>query len=219
MKQDKGTYTISSSEFKIADHPIFENVSTFDGEGVSPITLANDQVDGVQSTILAPAKSIVRQNTVTGKGPSEFPNFMAASLIVATVGEGRIAGHFDRNTFFNTNGTDTNIHNYNNKQYAINLYRWLTNFSGSVVSVRDTYISESHSVYPNPSRDHIYIESLNTIRGIEILNLNGTILHAQEGVISQRIISIDLPQELKPGIYFVRIYTDRSVQTCKLIRE
>jgi len=43
------------------------------------------------------------------------------------VDAGRIAGHFDRNTFFNTNGAGTDITRFDNLQYALNLFAWLAN--------------------------------------------------------------------------------------------
>lgn len=127
MNQDQGTYAITTSDFLIPSHPIFVGVNSFDGEGVSPITLNNTNVSGVTSTILANAKNVVRRNTGMNQGPSQTPTANDAALIIATVDDGRIAGHFDRNTFFNLNGAGTNINRLSNEQYAINLIDWLTN--------------------------------------------------------------------------------------------
>jgi hypothetical protein len=49
-----------------------------------------------------------------------------ASLVLATTGKGRVAGFFDRNTFFNANGAGTNINRYQNKALALNLFRWIS---------------------------------------------------------------------------------------------
>ncbi|CAN0364917.1 unnamed protein product, partial [Ectocarpus sp. 4 AP-2014] len=48
-----------------------------------------------------------------------------ATVVVASAGEGKVAGHFDRNTFFNQNGAGTNLNRFDNKQYALNLFGWL----------------------------------------------------------------------------------------------
>ncbi|MEM1327644.1 MAG: DUF5060 domain-containing protein, partial [Bacteroidota bacterium] len=127
MNQDQGTYAINSSDFLDPNHPIFIGVTSFDGEGVSPITLSDPNITGVTSTILANAKNVVRRNTGMNAGPSQTPTVNDAALIIATVDQGRIAGHFDRNTFFNLNGAGTNINRLSNKQYALNLINWLTN--------------------------------------------------------------------------------------------
>ncbi len=127
MNQDAGTYTINANEYNDPSHPIFENVSSFDGEGVSPITLSNNAIAGVTSSILSFAEGQVRRNTnFASPGPLEPATALDASLIIATADNGRIAGHFDRNTFFNLNGAGTNINRLANKQYAINLINWLT---------------------------------------------------------------------------------------------
>src|SRR5207302_9000318 len=44
---------------------------------------------------------------------------------VAEAGLGRVAIHFDRNTFFNANGAGTSLHRFDNARYAKNLFEWL----------------------------------------------------------------------------------------------
>ena len=75
----------------------------FDGEGVSPITRGTPPA-GVTSTIITQARNSVRRNDSAGQGTSESVTADDATLVVATSGSGRIAGNFDRNTFFNRNG-------------------------------------------------------------------------------------------------------------------
>lgn len=127
MNQDRGTYTVDrGQEFLVPGHPIFEGVNTFDGEGVSPITV-DAPVAGVTRTILSrvPNGYQVRRNTGPGQGPSSTANANDGTLVIATYGSGRIAGHFDRNTFFNLNGAGTNINRFDNEIYARNLFNWL----------------------------------------------------------------------------------------------
>lgn len=126
MNQDAGTYTKTSNEFLVPNHPIFQGVNSFDGEGVSPISVSST-VPGVTTTKLALAEGSVRRNNGMGQGPLSGANGNDCALVVATVGNGRVAGHFDRNTFFNTNGAGTDINKKSNKQYARNLINWLTN--------------------------------------------------------------------------------------------
>lgn len=126
MNQDAGTYTVDASEYTVPNHRILENVASFDGEGVSPITLTNPNFPGVASIILAQAEGQVRRNDGT-PGTVEPVTANDAALIVANVDDGRIAGHFDRNTFFNLNGAGTDINKLSNEQLAKNLVGWLTN--------------------------------------------------------------------------------------------
>jgi hypothetical protein len=48
-----------------------------------------------------------------------------ASLAVVEHGRGRVACHFDRNTFFNENGAGTSLTRAGNRTYARNLFAWL----------------------------------------------------------------------------------------------
>lgn len=130
MNQDQGTYQItrSAGEFLVPDHPIFAGVNAFDGEGVTPIMVGTPGI-GVTETILARAEGNTRVNMPpfgsNMQGGSRPTTANDAVLVVADVDDGRIAGHYDRNTFFNQNGAGTNINRLDNSQYAINLFSWL----------------------------------------------------------------------------------------------
>ena len=127
MHQDQGTYTISSNEFLVPDHPIFAGVSSFDGEGVTPIEVGQ-LTDGVAVEILALAEGQTRLNEKpfgnNNQGPSVPSGPNDAALLCATADFGRVIGHFDRNTFFNLNGAGTNINRLDNQQFAINLFSY-----------------------------------------------------------------------------------------------
>jgi len=131
MQQDQGTYILrrSDGDFLQPSHPILEGVDAFDGEGVSPVVIPEtDSVPGVTSTIVVRAKpgQQTRNNDNTGAGSSRPTGDRDATLAVATVDAGRIAAHFDRNTFFNLNGAGTSIRRFDNRAYALNLFAWLT---------------------------------------------------------------------------------------------
>ena len=124
--QDRGTYSLerSDNEFLVPDHPIFENVDRFDGEGVTPIRVEAPTA-GVDVSILALAEGQTRLNNGSGgnnRGSSRAAGPMDAALLYADVDQGRIIGHFDRNTFFNLNGAGTDITRFDNRQFAINLF-------------------------------------------------------------------------------------------------
>lgn len=124
--QDRGTYSIerSSGDFLIPDHPIFDGVDRFDGEGVTPIRVESP-TEGVNVSILALAEGQTRLNNGSGgnnQGSSRASGPNDAALLFADVGLGRIIGHFDRNTFFNLNGAGTNINRFDNRQFAVNLF-------------------------------------------------------------------------------------------------
>ncbi len=128
MQQDRGTYVLrrSDGDFLAPDHPILVGVDAFDGEGVSPIVRPDEDVAGVATTLVAQAKPGAQTRNNDGNPGSSRPvGPNDAALVVATVDLGRIAGHLDRNTFFNLNGAGTNINRFDNETYAINLMTWL----------------------------------------------------------------------------------------------
>ncbi|MEO1718578.1 MAG: GC-type dockerin domain-anchored protein, partial [Planctomycetota bacterium] len=80
---------------------------------------------------LANAEGQVRLNNGTPgvnqeQGSSRPATATDAALFVAQADQGRIIGHFDRNTFFNLNGAGTNINRLDNRQYALNLFAFAT---------------------------------------------------------------------------------------------
>jgi len=108
--------TAGAKRFVQPSHPIVSGLVSFKGEGVSLIR-----------TLGPPAQIVVRGDgliltdghTVTG------PEY--AITAVATVGLGRVAATFDRNTFFNAGvGSDgTDLSELDNRRYALNLFNWL----------------------------------------------------------------------------------------------
>ncbi len=141
MQQDRGTYALrrSDGDFVTPDHPIVVGtdgntiIDVIDGEGVSPIVVPEiDTAPGVVSTIVIrarPGQQTRNNDRFPGQGTSRAVGPRDATLAVATVGAGpdagRIAGHIDRNTFFNLNGAGTNINRFDNAAYAVNLFTWL----------------------------------------------------------------------------------------------
>jgi len=125
MNQDQGTYVLrrAQDDFLVTDHPILTGITAFDGEGVSPIQALN------AGSVVVRAKGNTRVNEPPfgndNQGQSRPVTVLDGALTVLEIDQGRIAGHFDRNTFFNTNGAGTDITRFDNKQYALNLFAWL----------------------------------------------------------------------------------------------
>jgi len=94
-----------------------------DGEGVSPIVALQ------ASDVLVAAQNNTRVNMPpfgnNNQGQSRPVMPLDGVLTVLEPDLGRLAGHFDRNTFFNDNGAGTNINRFDNLIYAINLFTWL----------------------------------------------------------------------------------------------
>lgn len=126
--QDRGTYRIDRNEFVTPDHPIFEGVESFDGEGVTPVRV-DEAKPGVMTTILARAEGQTRLNEApfgnNNQGPVRATVPPDAALLTVTADAGRAVVHFDRNTFFNLNGAGTNLNRFDNETLALNFFEWL----------------------------------------------------------------------------------------------
>ncbi len=150
MNQDHGTYQVrrSNGDYRVSDHPILEGVDSFMGEGVTPITRVANPPSEVFTEVIArvPNGQDFRVNPGDRQGGLVDPTVNDGTLVVATAGHGRVACHFDRNTFFNRNGAGTDIHEHDNERYARNLFNWLVFASVS----QD---SRPRSVSPNLSEE------------------------------------------------------------------
>ena len=133
MNQDNGTYSLrrSAGDFVQPDHPILAGVDQFDGEGVSPIVVADSAL------VVVGARNNTRINHPpfgnNNQGQTRPVDEFDSALVAIDADSGRIAGHFDRNTFFNLNGAGTNINRFDNRSYAINLFTWLAGATDDVV--------------------------------------------------------------------------------------
>lgn len=126
INQDIDTYTSAraSGDYLIADHPILTGIDEFSGQGVTAFSLG-DEVPGVTRQIIVRAELDVRRNDSPSGGTIEAATANDGALVVALAGGGRVAGHYDPNTFFNANGAGTNLTKHDNADYALNLFTWL----------------------------------------------------------------------------------------------
>ena len=132
VNQDNGVYplTRAGGDFAAADHPVLDGVDSFDGEGVSPITVPAAAPAGVTITRVAGVRDRFRRNDGTSeelrfRGSLRPVTDREAALVLANVGAGRVAAYFDRNTFFNANGIGTDMTRLDNRQFALNLFGWV----------------------------------------------------------------------------------------------
>ena len=127
MNQDQGTYVLrrSKDDFLQSDHPILIGIDAFDGEGVSPI----DAKAAGQVVVRALGNTRVNAPPFGNnkQGQSRPVMLSDGALVLLSPAAGRLAGHFDRNTFFNSGGAGTDITRFDNRQYALNLFNWLAN--------------------------------------------------------------------------------------------
>lgn len=182
--QDQGTYAVPrAGGFLVPSHPIFTNVNSFDGEGVSPASLVTGFTDQtVQRVRLAsvPGTRNVRRNPsplFSGNQGSSSQNTSAdGTLIVATAGAGRVAVHFDRNTFFNLNGAGTNLNRLDNEAYARNLFNWLAATPDTQIGAGN-YAPRAH--FPNYQPNREVAENTNLTFDVIAKDPDGTVVSVE----------------------------------------
>lgn len=69
---------------------------------------------------------------------------------------------------------------------------------------------ETPSVYPNPARTNLHIESAHNMQTVEIIDLLGRTVIQEETDAQNISLSVE---NLHPGMYFVKIHTDGHIQT------
>lgn len=126
VNHDIGTYNSarSSGDYLVADHPTLSGIDEIKGQGVTAFS-PGTPVPGVSTTIIVRGEDDVRRNDSSAGGTVEAATANDGALVVALAGGGRVAGHYDPNTFFNANGAGTNITQFDNSAYALSLFELL----------------------------------------------------------------------------------------------
>jgi hypothetical protein len=71
------------------------------------------------------------------------------------------------------------------------------------------------SVYPNPAKEFIIVESTNDIRSIEITNYMGQVVHSVKAVeMTKRQVNTNT---LSAGVYFVKVETDTGIEQVRIV--
>ena len=71
-------------------------------------------------------------------------------------------------------------------------------------------------IYPNPVNDKLTVEAQETIGKVEIYNLMGTLVYSQKGCANKVEINTE---DLKSGIYFIRLTNDKTSETRRFVKE
>lgn len=103
----------------------------------------------------------------------------------------------------NANGTTTG-----DKIYTTSL-----NITENSTSVKELNQQTLVNVYPNPTKNHIYIKTNETIKSLELFNINGELITEQQGNSEELAVSA-----IKQGIYFLKIRTNNQSITKKIIK-
>lgn len=104
------------------------------------------------------------------------------------------------------------------RQDLIDTYRWSISDAGQdclSVDVDDLAFGHEITMHPNPSSDFVYFKGdLKDVRGVEIFNLKGQRVMIFNNNLNEFNIS-----QLPPSLYLVKLFSERSFRTFKLIKE
>ena len=111
----------------VTTHPIMAGVSAFATEGSSQFLIA---ASGLSNTLVLASCSPLARPGCAVQAPEQAKikpgDVVACTWVRENAAGGRLAGACDRNTFHNGPGVGTALNEYDNRRYAINLFRWVT---------------------------------------------------------------------------------------------
>lgn len=139
----------SSGHYLVPQHPIVSgpdgvggransDVNSFNGEGVSWFNVTGKQGVRVEKVVSAIGRQVRLLNPSGGPGAKRASGPDDCGLFGATLGNGRIVGHFDRNTFFNKGGVGSDISQQDNARLALRIFEWLASVPASSRALANT---------------------------------------------------------------------------------
>ncbi|WP_374550660.1 T9SS type A sorting domain-containing protein [Flavobacterium sp.] len=84
-----------------------------------------------------------------------------------------------------------------------------------LLSSPDVAIDNSISIYPNPARNNVNIHCNNTMKTIELYDVQGRVLQSQ--VIDSQSSNMDISSKSK-GVYFLKVVTEKGIKVEKLVK-
>lgn len=74
-------------------------------------------------------------------------------------------------------------------------------------------IVSNFSIYPNPATDNLYINQINNLIKVEVINMNGQLVFTKENNLEKINVS-----RLQSGMYFLKVYTENGSSSKKFIK-
>ena len=92
-------------------------------------------------------------------------------------------------------------------------------YSVTISGIRDNEVSLNYNLYPNPAHEYVTIEtaSEHTNVTISVFDMTGNLIKVEK---LDRLIKTDLDiNELKPGLYMIRIHSDQLNSVTRMVKE
>ena len=116
---------------------------------------------------------------------------------------------------FNINVTDAKENGYYTfPNVTANHTISVTFRASNTTGITENRSQQDISIYPNPTKDEIFIKSDLQIGKVEIFSLTGIILMTENNFTGKISVSA-LPQ----GVYLLKVYTDKGLVVNKILKE
>lgn len=100
-------------------------------------------------------------------------------------------------------------------EYRLYSDKKLPAFKDLATSISEKTTYSTLRIYPNPATDQIQIESKEMIRSVELFSIDGKNIKKTNTNTNNLNIRLD---ELRPGMYFLRVQTDNQLFTEKVVK-
>lgn len=119
-----------------------------------------------------------------------------------------------RSTDANTNATRVGSTSLDALVMLINANRPVVQLTISTLGINE-YANSTFRLFPNPTKDFLYLDSENNITRYVIYNANGQIINEQDFQISCEEINVT---DLSSGIYYIKISSEEKTEVLKWIK-
>lgn len=86
------------------------------------------------------------------------------------------------------------------------------------VSVNSPIQAQNVKVYPNPAHKKLFVHLEQPVSKIEIVDISGKVINLNYSLLDENVRSYNL-KKLKPGNYFIRIYSEKHIKSYSFIKK
>ena len=188
----------------------FENTGTAEAENI----VVKDIIDTTQYDVSS-LQILNSSNPVTARLTGNVAEFIFQNINLHSGGHGNILLKVkSKNTLVQGNTVSKKASIYFDYNAPI-----ITNNANTVfqsLSNPDIAIDASIAVYPNPSKGNVTISCQNSIKSIQLFDVQGRIL--QTDIVNETSKVIDISDK-QNGVYFIKVTTDKGIKVEKVMKE
>lgn len=188
----------------------FENTGTADAENI----VVREVIDATQFDVSS-LQLLNSSASVTTRLMGNVAEFIFPSINLHSGGHGNILLKIRSNSTLVSGDTVSKKANiYFDYNFPVETLPEDTLFQS--LSNPEVGVDASISVYPNPTKGNININCSNTIKSVQLYDVQGRIL--QTSLVNETQTSIDISNQSK-GVYFLKVTSDKGIGVQKIVRE